>query len=94
MKRTHDELAQEVEQTTERLRHSERMASLGTLAAGLGHDLGNLLLPLDVRLQFLLGATSRRSSASTSPGSRSAPSTFSGWRTAFGSSPWTTARPR
>jgi hypothetical protein len=32
------------------------MASLGTLAAGLGHDLGNLLLPLEVRLQMLTRA--------------------------------------
>ena len=38
---------------SERLRASERMASLGTLAAGLGHDLGNLLLPLQARLQLL-----------------------------------------
>jgi PAS domain S-box-containing protein len=43
-------------QVTERLRLSERMASLGTLAAGLGHDLGNLLLPLEVRLQMLARA--------------------------------------
>jgi PAS domain S-box-containing protein len=43
----------ELERTTERLRRSERMASLGTLAAGLGHDVGNLLLPLEVRLGFL-----------------------------------------
>jgi signal transduction histidine kinase len=45
-----------LKQATDRLRLSERMASLGTLAAGLGHDLGNLLLPLDVRLQMLARA--------------------------------------
>jgi PAS domain S-box-containing protein len=45
-----------LKQATERLRLSERMAALGTLAAGLGHDLGNLLLPLDVRLQMLARA--------------------------------------
>jgi PAS domain S-box-containing protein len=50
------ERTDELEKTTERLRLSERMASLGTLSAGLGHDLGNLLLPLDVRLQLLLQA--------------------------------------
>jgi signal transduction histidine kinase len=43
-------------QVTERLRLSERMGSLGRLAAGLGHDLGNLLLPLEVRLQMLARA--------------------------------------
>jgi signal transduction histidine kinase len=42
-----------LEKATERLRISERMASLGTLAAGLGHDLGNLLLPLEIRVQLL-----------------------------------------
>jgi signal transduction histidine kinase len=47
------ERTEELERTTQRLRRSERMASLGTLAAGLGHDLGNLLLPLEVRLGFL-----------------------------------------
>jgi PAS domain S-box-containing protein len=46
----------ELEQTTERLRVSERMAALGTLAAGLGHDMGNLLLPMDVRLGLLIEA--------------------------------------
>ena len=47
-----DELAR----TTERLRFSERMASIGTLSAGLGHDLGNLQLPLAVRIKVLLEA--------------------------------------
>lgn len=70
MKLSQDRLAQQEEQlerlvsertdqlqkTTERLRLSERMASLGTLAAGLGHDIGNLLLPLDVRLKVMLDA--------------------------------------
>jgi PAS domain S-box-containing protein len=50
------ERTDELEKTTERLRLSERMASLGTLAAGLGHDMGNLLLPLDIRLDLLLQA--------------------------------------
>jgi PAS domain S-box-containing protein len=50
------ERTDELQKTTERLRLSERMASLGTLSAGLGHDMGNLLLPLDVRLQLLLRA--------------------------------------
>ena len=50
------ERTRELEQAAERLRLSERMASLGTLTAGLGHDMGNLLLPLDVRLELLLQA--------------------------------------
>ena len=44
----------ELQRTTDRLRLSERMASLGTLSAGLGHDLGNLLLPMEIRLRLLL----------------------------------------
>ena len=32
------------------------MASLGTLSAGLGHDMGNLLVPVRVRLESLLNA--------------------------------------
>jgi PAS domain S-box-containing protein len=63
MKRSQDELAHhgealayELERTAQRLRLSERMASLGTLSAGLGHDLGNLLLPIDIRLKLLLDA--------------------------------------
>jgi PAS domain S-box-containing protein len=40
----------------ERLRHSERMAALGTLAAGLGHDVSNTILPLRVRLEMLARA--------------------------------------
>jgi 5-methyltetrahydropteroyltriglutamate--homocysteine methyltransferase len=43
----------ELQRASERLRISERMASLGTLAAGLGHDMGNLLFPLRVRLETL-----------------------------------------
>ncbi len=39
--------------THERLRHSERVAALGTLAAGLGHDVSNTILPLRVRLEAL-----------------------------------------
>jgi len=40
----------ELEASNERLRHSERLAALGTLAAGLGHDLKNLLFPIQCRL--------------------------------------------
>jgi signal transduction histidine kinase len=58
--RHRDRLEEEVRQRTaeleashQRLRLSERMASLGTLSAGLGHDMGNLLLPIRVRLDSL-----------------------------------------
>jgi PAS domain S-box-containing protein len=47
------ERTEALERATKQLRRSERLASLGTLAAGLGHDVGNLLLPLEVRLGFL-----------------------------------------
>lgn len=36
-----------------RLELADRMAALGTLAAGLGHDLGNVLLPVRARLDAL-----------------------------------------
>jgi len=35
------------------LRATERLAALGTLAAGLGHDMGNLILPIRMRLDLL-----------------------------------------
>lgn len=44
---------QDLEESHRRLRLSERMASLGTLSAGLGHDMGNLLMPMQVRLETL-----------------------------------------
>lgn len=43
----------ELEDSHERLRLSERMASIGTLSAGLGHDMGNLLLPVRIRLESM-----------------------------------------
>ncbi len=44
-----------LEESHARLRESERMALIGTLSAGLGHDMGNLLLPLRLRLDALNG---------------------------------------
>lgn len=46
----------ELEETNQRLRLAERMASLGTLSAGLGHDIGNILIPVRVRLESLASA--------------------------------------
>lgn len=43
----------ELDRSHEAQRRSERLAALGTMAAGLGHDIGNLLLPLRVRAQSL-----------------------------------------
>ena len=43
----------DLEVTHQRLRASERLAAMGTLSAGLGHDMGNLLLPMKARLDVL-----------------------------------------
>lgn len=53
LQRLVDERTAELEASYQRLRISERMAALGTLAAGLGHDMGNLLMPLRVRIETL-----------------------------------------
>jgi PAS domain S-box-containing protein len=43
----------ELEASMQHLRLADRLASIGTLAAGLGHDMGNLLLPIRMRLDVL-----------------------------------------
>lgn len=53
LERLVDERTEKLRQSNEQLRLSERMAALGTLAAGIGHDLGNLLLPMRIRLDLL-----------------------------------------
>jgi PAS domain S-box-containing protein len=45
-----------LESASRRLRAAERAAALGTLAAGVGHDMTNLLLPIFVRLETIEGA--------------------------------------
>lgn len=58
--RHHDHLEQLVRERTDQLEKSraqlhmaDRMASIGTLAAGLGHDMNNVLLPVRARLNAL-----------------------------------------
>jgi signal transduction histidine kinase len=48
-----DRRTRELEETHQRMRMSERMAAIGTLSAGLGHDMGNLLLPVRARLDVV-----------------------------------------
>lgn len=56
LERVNNELQErlaELDRSNERLRFADRMATVGTLAAGLGHDMGNLLLPMRMRLDSL-----------------------------------------
>jgi signal transduction histidine kinase len=48
-----EERTAKLRESHEQLRQSERLASLGTLAAGLGHDMKNVLLPVLCRLDAL-----------------------------------------
>lgn len=50
-------VSSELERSHQTLRMTERMASLGNFAAGLVHDLDNLLLPLRFRIESLLTRT-------------------------------------
>lgn len=47
------ERTSELERTHDKLRMADRLASIGTLAAGLGHDMNNVLLPIRCRLDAL-----------------------------------------
>jgi signal transduction histidine kinase len=47
------ERTRELEASHTRLRLSERLASMGTLAAGLGHDMNNVLFPIRCRFDAL-----------------------------------------
>lgn len=48
-----EQRTRELQETFDRLRMSERLVMMGTLSAGLGHDMGNLLLPMRIRLDSL-----------------------------------------
>jgi PAS domain S-box-containing protein len=43
----------ELEESHEKLRLADRLASIGTLAAGLGHDMNNVLLPVRAHVNVL-----------------------------------------
>lgn len=45
-----------LQQAHVQLRMADRMASIGTLAAGLGHDMNNVLLPVRARLNALIAS--------------------------------------
>ncbi len=51
------ERSAELEATHEQLRITDRLASIGTLAAGLGHDMSNVLFPVRCRLDALDNAS-------------------------------------
>lgn len=48
-----EERTNELEVSHHQLRRTERLAAMGTLAAGLGHDLGNLVFPMRIRLDMM-----------------------------------------
>lgn len=49
-----EERTRQLELSQEQLRMADRLASIGTLAAGLGHDMNNVLLPVRARLNALV----------------------------------------
>ena len=48
-------------------RQSDRLAALGTLAAGLGHDMNNMLLPVRAHLNALNSLTAKLAGAACTP---------------------------
>lgn len=58
----------ELQQSLDRLRFADRLASIGTLAAGLGHDMHNVLLPVKARLNALRAEVERAPNCETALG--------------------------
>jgi PAS domain S-box-containing protein len=58
-----EERTAQLEASGERLRRAERLAALGTLAAGLGHDINNMLLPIRCGVDALAGALRKANGA-------------------------------
>lgn len=48
-----EEQSRRLQESQHQLRLAERMAAIGTLSAGLGHDMGNLLLPIHLQLETI-----------------------------------------
>ncbi|MCC6659508.1 MAG: PAS domain S-box protein [Phycisphaerales bacterium] len=48
-----DERTRSLKEAQEKLRMADRLASIGTLAAGLGHDMNNVLMPVRARLNAI-----------------------------------------
>lgn len=57
------ERTQELRRSEEQVRVQDRMASIGTLAAGLGHDMNNVLLPMRAQLHAAGAARGSRAHA-------------------------------
>lgn len=53
LERTVAERTRELANSHEQLRMSDRLAAIGTLAAGIGHDMNNILLPVRARMTAL-----------------------------------------
>ena len=61
------ERTEELEAAHLQLHLADRLASIGTLAAGLGHDMNNVLLPVRARLNVLRAACAENARGERSP---------------------------